>query len=308
MAATVTVVDTTIPTRSTASSKLEPGQSLQLISDPPVDLPPPTKIATPQQQELEQQIQSTKSNVFVDAICRIILHLIHIIYLTFIIYKTVRTMALDLYHQHLVHSTDTEELIRFDKAQLTKIPKHFSILISNELSHERTIQEWDNIVDDLCRVSCWAWEFGIEELSIFDASGDLKELGIDVYKRQSTMLHQWMSNKEKRGLKFSIVSAEDGRSSVSRAAQNIAKQKIPSEKIDIALVDKFVHECSDISDPELMVVYDALPHSYISLDGFPPWHIRLTEFINKGTHHRLDYMTFSSTLLQYSKVEQRFGR
>ena len=30
--------------------------------------------------------------------------------------------------------------------------------------------------------------------------GELKALGIDVYKRQSTMLHQWMSNKEKRGM------------------------------------------------------------------------------------------------------------
>ncbi|KAI9484833.1 hypothetical protein BDB00DRAFT_774180 [Zychaea mexicana] len=147
--------------------------------------------------------------------------------------------------------------------------------------------------------------------------GELKALGIDVYKRQSTMLHQWISDKEKRGmmmkpfwlgLKFSIISADDGRPSISRAAQNIARQKIPSEKIDIALVDEFVHECSDISDPELMLVYDALPHSYISLDGFPPWHIRLTEFINKGTSHRLDYWTLSSTLSKYSKVEQRFGR
>ena len=43
------------------------------------------------------------------------------------------------------------------------------------------------------------------------------------------------------GLKFSILSAEDGRPSISRAAQNIVKQKIPSENIDIALVDKFVH-------------------------------------------------------------------
>ena len=161
MAATVTIVDTTIPKRSTTSSKLEPGQSLQLISDPPVDLPPPT-IRT----------KSTKSNMVVDALCRILLHFIHIVYLTFIIYKTLRSMLIDLYHQHLVTSTDTEELIRFDKAQLTKIPKHLSILISSELLHERTMEEWDMILDDLCRVSCWAWEFGIEELSVFDASGN----------------------------------------------------------------------------------------------------------------------------------------
>lgn len=34
-----------------------------------------------------------------------------------------------------------------------------------------------------------------------------------------------------------------------------------------------------ISDPDLMLVCDGLPHNYISLDGFPPWHIRLTEFL-----------------------------
>ncbi|KAI8147111.1 Decaprenyl diphosphate synthase-like protein [Fennellomyces sp. T-0311] len=288
MAATVTVVDTTTSTRSTP----ELPQSLQLISDPPADLPP---------------VQLTQSNPVADALCRLLLAIIHLGYLTFITLKLLRSHAIDFY-RHVVTTTPIDDLIRFDKAQLTKIPKHFSILISKELAHERSAQEWDMIVDEICRVSCWAYEFGIEELSIFDASGELKTLGIDVYKRQSTMLHQWITNKEKCGLKFSIVSAQDGRPGISRAAQNIARQKICSDKIDVALVDKFVHECSDISDPELMLVYDALPHSYISLDGFPPWHIRLTEFVNRGTCHRLDYWTFAGTLLQYSKVQQRFGR
>ena len=57
-------------------------------------------------------------------------------------------------------------------------------------------------------------------------------------------------------------------------------------------------ECSDISDPELMLVYDALPHSYISLDGFPPWHIRLTEFVyvyGKGARTAIFWWLISFT-------------
>ena len=153
MAATVTVVDTTTPIRSIP----ELSQSLQLISDPPADLP---------------LIQSTQSNPVVDALCRLLLAIIHLAYLTFITLKVLRNHAVDFY-RNVVTTTPINDLIRFDKAQLTKIPKHFSILISNELAHERSEQGWDTIVDEICRVSCWAYEFGIEELSVFDASGNV---------------------------------------------------------------------------------------------------------------------------------------
>jgi hypothetical protein len=34
---------------------------------------------------------------------------------------------------------------------------------------------------------------------------------------------------------------------------------------------------NNTSDPDLMIVYDGLPHNYISLDGYNPWQIKLTE-------------------------------
>lgn len=63
-----------------------------------------------------------------------------------------------------------------------------------------------------------------------------------------------------------------------------------------------------MSDPDLMIVYDGLPHNYISLDGYPPWFIRLTEIANCSNHHKLNYDLFSKCLYRFSRVEQRFGK
>jgi undecaprenyl pyrophosphate synthase len=62
-----------------------------------------------------------------------------------------------------------------------------------------------------------------------------------------------------------------------------------------------------ISDPDLMILYDGLPHNYVSLGGYPPWHIRLTEIANCSNYHDLDYNLFSKCLYRFSKVQQRFG-
>jgi hypothetical protein len=63
------------------------------------------------------------------------------------------------------------DYIQHDKEQLTKIPKHMSITISREFQNTRSSAQWQIIMDDVCMASCWAWEFGIKEFSVYDASG-----------------------------------------------------------------------------------------------------------------------------------------
>ncbi|RUP39366.1 hypothetical protein BC936DRAFT_138353 [Jimgerdemannia flammicorona] len=112
-------------------------------------------------------------------------------------------------------------------------------------------------------------------------------------------------------VKLNVFSAEDGighivemTQSLSNAAQSGA---LSSKDIDINLVDKFLRK-QDLTEPNLMIVIGGTPHKYVSLEGFPPWHVRLTEIVNMSGHDRIDYTLFLRSLYRYSKVEQRFGR
>ncbi|KAF1798498.1 Decaprenyl diphosphate synthase-like protein [Mucor lusitanicus] len=157
--------------------------------------------------------------------------------------------------------------------------------------------------------TCWAWDFGIKEVSVYDASGIMKSVSVDLYKQQSTILHDYMikynkGEKIRPALKFSILSIENGKQHMGRVVQEMAKDY--PDTIDIPLVDQYMHMDS-VSDPDLMILYDGLPHNYVSLDGYPPWHIRLTEIANCSSYHHLNYHVFSKCLYRFSKVEQRFG-
>ncbi|KAI9312841.1 Decaprenyl diphosphate synthase-like protein [Dichotomocladium elegans] len=307
-AVALATIDTASPSeKQSAHSFIAQPPTLQLITS----LPPPEDLPTRATNEDGPRCKTVLSKC-VDILCHLLLYVIYSIYLTYIGFRTLRSLG----YSRLLQYTDLDErinTIRRDKAQLTKIPKHLSILISRELE-DRDLEDWELIVNDICLTSCWAWAFGIEELSVFDGSGTLKEMIIDVYKRQSTMMHQWMKSPSssadgaRPGIKFTILSTADGRASLAKTTRDIAKHAIAEGKaVDIALVDRFVHE-SSTSDPDLMLVYSGLPHNYISLDGFPPWHIRLTEFVNINEFHRLDYALFAQCLYKYSKVEQRYGR
>ncbi|KAI8368116.1 Decaprenyl diphosphate synthase-like protein [Radiomyces spectabilis] len=242
-----------------------------------------------------------------DLLCYVTLYAIHFIYLIYIVLtvpKSLFTQTLNHYHNNDV---STAARIARDKSHLTKLPSHLSIVVSQELMHERTSDDWDTIIDDLCLASCWAWQFGIQEMSVFDASGVLKSMTVEIQKRQSCALHNWMksSNQPRPAITFSVLSGQDGVASIAQKAQQLVDE--PLNAIDINMIDRKLHD-GTFSDPDLMIIYDGLPHHYICIDGFPPWHIRLTEIVNRSNHHRLDYNMFSSCLYQFSKVEQRFGR
>ncbi|CAO3609265.1 unnamed protein product [Cunninghamella blakesleeana] len=277
-------------------------------------------------------------------LCILALYTIHFFYLIYIAQKTLRTSLNHRYHQLMLqyyHDQTTSKsslllllssslsslekeqdnnnnrlltLIQQDKEKLSKIPNHLAITISDELVFERSQDDWNHIIHDICQTSCWAFEIGIKELSIYDPSDTLKSMAIDIYKQQSNTLHEWCirnhhQDDDKNKFRFSIYSKDDVNSEITQVNQKIYQHvlsnKLSTDDINVSLVDEFMQET--MSDPELMIIYDGLPHHYVSLNGFFPWHIRLTEFINVTSYHRLNYSLFSSCLYRYSKVEQRFG-
>ncbi|KAG1047024.1 hypothetical protein G6F43_010508 [Rhizopus delemar] len=224
-----------------------------------------------------------------DLFCSLVLHTLHFIY---ILYSLVVRFFSYWDDQSI---NNIKERIEWDQSRLTKIPKHLSIHVSSELTRDGV--DWQAMVNNLCLISCWAYGFGV-----------MKSMSVDVHKQHAKMLKEWISScTEKTGVepldaKFSILSSENGKPNVASVLRRMIKQGV--EEIDVKLVNQYVHE-DTISDPDLMIVFGGLPHNYVSIEGYSPWHMKSTEFIN---YHQLNYVTFSKCLYRFSKLEQRFGR
>lgn len=181
---------TTIATRITATttdqrSQHAPSSSLHLISP---------SVETPTQQPRRQD--SLIATTLKDGLCHFALYILHIVCLIYTAccalrkYINYQISSSSLYSNHQT----VRSQIRHDKAQLTKIPQHLSFLLSQELASERTAQEWEMLIHDICLATCWAWEFGIKEVSVFDASGELHAMSMDIYKQQYNTLLQWIKS------------------------------------------------------------------------------------------------------------------
>lgn len=273
---------------------------------------PVKSLETKTEVENRREKRASSGYSIYDVFLTFILSTLHFLYLSFISIKTLNSYIYNLYLSNGHNNEDIPQRIQYDKTQLTKIPGHLTINISRELLSSRTLGDWEEAMYNISIATCWAWEFGIKEVSVYDASGVMKSMEVELYKQQSNMVHNWinttsLTEKNRPAIKFSILSGENGQSHMGHVAQEIALQSNDKSKIDIKLVDKYMHE-NTISDPDLMIVYDGLPHNYISLDGYPPWFIRLTEIANCSNYHKMTYDLFSKCLYRYSRVEQRLGR
>lgn len=96
-------------------------------------------------------------------------------YITWIALKTLYTHLYTIYtstrHQNTIY-----QRIQYDKSRLTKIPNHLTIVISRELSSTRSLKEWEAEMFNISMATCWAWEYGIKEISVYDAAGKHKLL------------------------------------------------------------------------------------------------------------------------------------
>ncbi|KAI8376661.1 hypothetical protein EDC96DRAFT_281582 [Choanephora cucurbitarum] len=122
------------------------------------------------QQELKNRSRALqeKNNSFLDAFLTMILYIFHFIYLSYIALQSLKHYFKN-YHSSTL---DIHERIEFDKQQLTKLPRHLTISLSSDLFSTRTLEDWDSIMRDICLVTCWSWQMGIKEVSVYDMSGN----------------------------------------------------------------------------------------------------------------------------------------
>ncbi|PLB48573.1 Undecaprenyl diphosphate synthase [Aspergillus steynii IBT 23096] len=135
-----------------------------------------------------------------------------------------------------------------------------------------------------------------------------------------------------------LLSATDGRETFVDLTKTLAEMsqngKLSPEDITIELVDAEISEItthpsqvtpsdlggskmtpSSISikpEPDLLLVFGP----FLKLDGYPPWHIRLTEMLCTGDNsssitgsgEAVEYQSFCRGLWHYAGAQMRFGR
>lgn len=119
-----------------------------------------------------RSVKKTSSGYTIhDVFLTFILSTLHFLYLSFISIKTLHSYLYNVYLSIGHNNEDLLQRIQYDKTQLTKIPKHLTINISRELLSSRTLGDWEEAMYNISVATCWAWEFGIKEVSVYDASG-----------------------------------------------------------------------------------------------------------------------------------------
>lgn len=102
-----------------------------------------------------------------------------------------------------------------------------------------------------------------------------------------------------RKIHIKLLSKCNGKPNIALVARNLCDSKLTSDSLDQEL-----HRDYDFPDPDLGLCCGGV----LSFFDYPPWQIRVTEFLRLKTHHRLRYSEFLEKLYVFGKCEQRFGK
>ncbi|XP_065156852.1 dehydrodolichyl diphosphate synthase complex subunit nus1-like [Atheta coriaria] len=203
-------------------------------------------------------------------------------------------------------------LLRGDKLpQLRKLPQHLTVLLPSSPPTSPASTNSKHL-DILVNLVLWSLATNIQYVSFYDPLGLLVKWEDELMKRiQSRM------NKSQRliwhganttgkngfaGPKVHVKILSAGRASLVDACRQLSHTE---QVLTVPIISKHLLTNYEFPDPQLAIYFG----EYLNLCGYPPWQIRLTEFIHAGRHlHAFDEREFFSVLQCYSKCQQRVGK
>lgn len=228
---------------------------------------------------------------------------------------------------------NTPQLIRQDVNKLQKIPKRLAaILEMKSASHVGGGSQ--GLMNDGSEIVCWTVSAGIKHLMLYDYDGVLKKSVHEFRKEIHNKLSKYFGpsnvpkyavriphlNKvyfndddatpkenHKVAIEISLLSNRDGRETIVDLTRTMAdlcaSKELKLNDITMKLVDKeLVHLVGP--EPDLLLYFGPS----LDLQGFPPWHIRLTEFHWEEDNHHVIYSVFIRGLQQYSSCKINVGK
>lgn len=101
-----------------------------------------------------------------------------------------------------------------------------------------------------------------------------------------------------------ILTESDGRMNIVNLNKLLATSDKEQHTVDVDCIDHCLRKQFEFPDPDIGVYCGKV----FSLYAYPPWQIRVTEFINLRTHHNVTPTSFIELLRSYSMREQRLGK
>ncbi|XP_051164154.1 dehydrodolichyl diphosphate synthase complex subunit nus1 [Leptopilina boulardi] len=246
-------------------------------------------------------------------IFRLLLAIIHVLY-KFIFWSRLQwKIFIELVFSDRNSSMENDVLSELIK-DVTKLPEHLVVILGHE----------EVSFHDLVRIVGWCVIAGIPCVSFYDHNGFLqrndkvmrKKIAIERPDLEQNIV--WNSelsvksikngtNGIKHKTKIQLLSYDDGKGKIVSLVQELSKGVISgvlqSDEININLLaEKLKFE--GIPNPDLAIVCGRTFSTY----GLLPWHIKVTEFVQIQSHHRILVKDFAMLLRKYSKCEQRHGK
>lgn len=110
-------------------------------------------------------------------------------------------------------------------------------------------------------------------------------------------------HNSKKCIQVKTLSLFDGRQRIVDTTKELS-ENYSSENITVDFVDAQLRKYYKFPDPNLGLYCGKQFNVY----GYPPWHIRFTEFANVRTFHNITQQCFFDILKVYSKVEHKLGK
>ncbi|KAK4883295.1 hypothetical protein RN001_006614 [Aquatica leii] len=220
-------------------------------------------------------------------------------YYTFLYYYQI---LLNIYHKYT--KIQDRQFIAENVKIIKRIPIHVSIILANE----------EPSYNDLAKLVTWCVTSGITYISFYDHKGVLKksqeklQKAIEAKKCSDTYIiwyngeHGYKNGFVGRKVYLRTFSLSDSRETIVNTAKRLCQGNV--KEINLETVNKNLKDKYVFPDPELCLYCG----NVFTLYGYPPWEVRLTEFIGIGTHHNINPRTFVRALYRFSKTEMRLGK
>lgn len=226
-------------------------------------------------------------------------------------------------------------VINADVNKLSKIPHKIASIMTYKPEQEEN-GGIGGLCNDTARMVIWCLAAGIPYYQVYEHDGYLKK---SIPALRKTILEALISNFGNENIpKFlikiphlnisysgsydgeyddegvveyditiSLLSYVDGRPTIVELTKVLSelctKGDLKSEDITIDFIDKELKELVG-QEPDLIVAYQPS----LDLNGFPPWHIRLSEMYWEPDNERVSYAVFLRALQKYSTSKVNVGR
>lgn len=241
-------------------------------------------------------------------------------------------------------SNDDPSVINADINKLPKIPQKLSVIL-NYKSEQEEGGGIDGLCNDGASIAAWCVSSGIPSISIYEVNGVLKksvsELSRAIFEKFESYfgtenipnflikiphlnlsysgIDSVLIDNSVKGtgrdkddfaeydIEISLISKVDGRSTIVELTKVMAQLAKNGElkKSDITI--KFLdHELRQLigEEPDLIILFQP----YLDLQGYPPWHIRLSEMYWEPDNDSVSYVIFLRALQKYSTCKVNVGR